>query len=891
MRGPSATGAEAMGVRRAAKLPPAGLAGLDPSLSRIIDARWHLLDTGPRLAEAGIRPVGTILCVHGNPTWSYFFRELANADLDIDGAHWRVIAVDHLEMGFSARDGGPHPLARRVSELGELTELLDLDGPVITFGHDWGGAVSLGWAIDHPDSLAAVMLFNTAVHQPEGVPIPAPLRLALTTLRQSTVLTPGFLETTLSLARPALSAEVRDGYRAPYRSAADRAGIGGFVADIPVDAAHESFAELDRIATGVGELEVPALILWGPRDPIFGDRYLDDLIDRMPHAAVHRFENAGHLIAEDIDYVAAVKKWLPALQQPAITEMVEGAGDSVGTGAGTLHESPTVTVPLWKHLDDLVGSDATALVEMAPPGGGGPRRVSWRLLARRVAELAVGFRAFGIHPGDRVSLLIPPGADLTAVLYACLRIGAIPVVADAGLGVRGLTRAVRGAWPDHIIGQVPGLTLARSLSWPGQRFSTAGLPKISRIALDVAASLGEVATVGRELLSRGEHVPAPPHPESVAAILFTSGSTGPAKGVVYTHEQLAALCRVLGAHYAIAPGTPLVAGFAPFALLGPALGATSVTPEMNVTAPKTLTARAIAAAIAAAGDSAVVFLSPAALTNVVATASALHDSDRTALESVRVFLSAGAPVAPSLLAAAGELMPNAVPHTPYGMTEALLLTDATLDTIRACADSDSGVCVGTPVAGVSVRISPLDTAGASTGALTESPGVTGEIVVSAPHLKQGYDRLWLTDVEAARGTPAARWHRTGDVGHLDTEGRLFVEGRLPHVIVGPDAVLTPVAIEQRVQRIAEVERAAAVGVGPRGTQQLVIIIETEPSSAVALATPGLAALVRTAAAHPVAAVITVPKLPTDIRHNSKIDRARLSVWAEGILRGERMSRP
>ena len=141
MRGPSATGAEAMGVRRAAKLPPAGLVGLDPSLSRIIDARWHLLDTGPRLAEAGIRPVGTILCVHGNPTWSYLFRELANADLDIDGAHWRVIAVDHLEMGFSARDGGPHPLARRVSELGELTELLDLDGPVITFGHDWGGAV------------------------------------------------------------------------------------------------------------------------------------------------------------------------------------------------------------------------------------------------------------------------------------------------------------------------------------------------------------------------------------------------------------------------------------------------------------------------------------------------------------------------------------------------------------------------------------------------------------------------------------------------------------------------------------------------------------------------------------------------------------------------------
>lgn len=883
-------------ARRPATLPPAGLDGLDPSLSRIIDGRWHVLDTGPRLDRAGIRPVATILCVHGNPTWSYLWRKLAAADLDVDGSHFRVVAVDQLEMGYSARDGGHHPLARRVAELGELTDLLELDGPVITFGHDWGGVVSLGWAIDHRESLAAVMLLNTAVHQPDDVPIPAPLRLALKTLRQSTIQTPGFLETTLSLARPALRPGVRDGYRAPYRTAADRAGVGGFVADIPVDASHESFAELNRIARGVESLDVPTLMLWGPRDPIFSDRYLDDLVDRMPHADVHRFENAGHLIAEDVDYVSAVMAWLGGLDTGAErpTRPAEEVDGRVGR---TLpYRDPAPSIPLWHNLDELADSDDTALVEMAPPGGGGRRRVSWRLLSRRVRELAAGLTAFGVAPGDRVSLLVPPGADLTAVLYACLRIGAIPVVADAGLGVRGMSRAVRGAWPDHIIGALPGLTLARSLSWPGQRFSTAAFPGISRKALDVTASLGEVATVGRQLLADGETNPAGPHPDATAAILFTSGSTGPAKGVVYTHRQISALCSVLGRQYGIEVGTPLVAGFAPFALLGPALGATSVTPDMNVTSPKTLTALAVAAAINAAGESSVVFLSPAALTNVVATASQLESADHETLASVRVFLSAGAPVAPSLLAAAGDLMPNAEPHTPYGMTESLLLTDATLATIQQAAiqhagDSAGGVCVGTPVAGVTVRISALDETGAAVGELSDTSGITGEIVVSAPHLKNNYDRLWLTDRESVRATGQGRWHRTGDVGHLDADGRLFVEGRLPHVIVTAFGVLTPVAIEHRIQQIAEIDRAAAVGVGPRGTQQLVAVVETEPSSAVGLATPGLAALVRTAAGLPVAAVITVPRLPTDIRHNSKIDRTALARWAEGILRGERMTRP
>jgi acyl-CoA synthetase (AMP-forming)/AMP-acid ligase II/pimeloyl-ACP methyl ester carboxylesterase len=893
-----------------ASIPPSGLPGLDPAWSRIVDVpesgsgtvhAWHLLDNGDQLAALGVEPVGTVLCVHGNPTWSYLWRNLVAQATDAaqaGGPAWRVIAVDQLDMGFSERTGTTRPLARRVRDLDDLTGTLGLTGPVLTFGHDWGGVVSLGWAVDHPELLAGVMLLNTAIHQDDNEAIPAPLRLALApgVLTTGTVLTTAFLDTTLALGHPALPAAVKNAYRAPYRSPARRGGIGGFVADIPVDAGHDSHAELERISSGVRTLSVPALMLWGPRDPIFSDRYLDDLIERLPHAQVHRFEGAGHLIVEDVDYAAAALSWLATRQADPAEPPVESPPaesppvESPPVADASAGDAPAR--PLWHYLDELRDSSETALVDMAPGSGAEPRVVTWRLLSRRVREIAAGLHQVGVRKGDRVSLLVPPSADLTAVLYACIRLGAVVVVADAGLGLAGLTRAVRGARPDHVIGALPGLMAARALGWPGQKISTTRLPAPSRRALGVSYALADLISLGRD-----EELPDPPRPEDVAAVLFTSGSTGPAKGVVYTHGQLAAVSRALHAQYGVGRGTGLVAGFAPFALLGPALGARSVTPDMDVTAPKTLTATAVAEAVAAI-DATVVFLSPAALANVVTTQGDLGPAEHDALARVRSFLSAGAPVSEPLLAAAAALMPNASAHTPYGMTEGLLMTDITLEGIRAASRDDTagrpgGVCVGAPTATTRVLISALDETGAAVGALSDAPGVTGEIVVSAPHVKDHYDKLWLTDLAANRAVTAGeRWHRTGDVGHLDAAGRLWVEGRLPHVITTASGVLTPVGPEIAASALAGVSRAAAVGVGPAGSQQLVMVVETVPPAArVGLAGPALAEDVRMVAGHPVAAVLVVPQLPTDIRHNSKIDRSRLAGWAHGILTGARLTRP
>lgn len=883
--------------------PPPGLPGLDLRFSRIAAVpgrgadegrirNWHYLDTGEALAETGAPIEGTILAVHGNPTWSYLWRSLVAQSVEAageGGPAWRVVAVDQLEMGFSERTDVDRPLAQRVAELAAFTDAVGLDGPVVTLGHDWGGVVSLGWAVDHPSKTVGVMLLNTAVHQPVGTPIPAPLRIARArgVLAASTVRSAAFLRATLALASPALDPAVKDAYLAPYRSAARRRGIGTFVADIPVDPTHRSFAELARIAAGVESLRVPALMLWGPEDPIFGDRYLDDLIHRMPHADVHRFEGAGHLIAEERPYADAVLAWLSDRVGPGGTPARTGERATPAPSDAP----PADFTPLWQRLEERRHDEAIAVVDMSARGG--PRRVTWPQLDDRVRRIASGLAAIGVRKGQRVSLLVRPGPTLTAVVYACLRIGAIVVVADAGLGVEGLSRAVRGARPDVVIGETRALVAARGLRWPGTRISTARLPGATRAALGVSYHLGQIVALGD-----GIALPAPPDADDEAAVLFTSGSTGPAKGVVYTHRQLCALRDVLASHFDVGGDTGLVTGFAPFALLGPALGTRSVTPDMDVSSPRTLTATAVAAAVRES-RAGIVFLSPAAILNVVATAGQLTAQDREALAGVRTFLSTGAPIGAQLLASVAELMPNATPHTPYGMTECLLVTDVTLDGIRAAASApDAGVCVGSPIGENRVLISALDEEGAATGAASAQPGVLGEILVSAPHLKSHYDRLWLTDRAAERATPVGtgagpdRWHRTGDVGHLDAEGRLWVEGRMPHVLVTATGPIAPVGAEQDVETVPAVRRAAVVGVGPAGLRQAVAVVETVPAAA----RPGLAdaevtRAVRASTQLPLVAVLEVPRLPTDIRHNSKIDRTRLSEWAERVLAGRRPTAP
>ena len=844
--------------------------GVDPRWSRTVivaDAagathRWHVLDNG---AEPTI---GTLLCVHGNPTWSYLWRRMLAAA----PTGWRVIAPDHLGMGFSDRPDAPRTLAQRIDDLGRLTTELGVTGPVVTLGHDWGGAISLGWALAHREQLLGVVLGNTAVAQPPGDRGPFLIRLAHVPLLREIgcVRTRIFVWATSALSRPALPREVRRGLAAPYPSAPRRRAIGEFVADIPFAADHPSYPTVSAVAEGIRSLDVPALLLWGPRDPVFGEKYLADLRTRLPQAQLHRYEGASHLVTEDApQYADAVAAWLD--------DTVNGTGGPGGRDDAAAPTSPTQDM-LWSALERRAEDPTPAIVDV------GGATVSWAELHQRVRDLAAGMAAAGVRPGDRIGLLVEPSSELTVAVYAAWRAGAVIVVADKGLGFPGMRRALRSAAVDHVIGAPAGLAAARLMGLPGSRIAVGAIAAAPRRALGVEHTLEELTSLGRSAAD-----PPPPTPDQECAVLFTSGSTGPAKGVLYRHAQASAQLELLRATYGLTAQDRLVAAFAPFALLGPALGIGSTVPDIDVTAPATLTAGALADAVAA-GDATIVFASPAALRNVDATAAALTAEQRSALAAVRLCMSAGAPVPTALLTSLQPVLPNAAFHTPYGMTEALPVTDVSLDELRR-AGAGNGVCVGAPVATAQVAISPLTPLGAAEGDLTSEPFCTGEISVRAPHVKDRYDALWATERASSR---QPGWHRTGDVGHLDDHGRLWVEGRLDHVITTAQGVVTPVAVEQRVEQLDQVHMAATVGIGPPGAQVLavVVVLADAPRGAgrrrsrrLRLAPPSLADAVRAAAATEVTAVLTAPALPVDIRHGSKIDRRAVSSRAARFLAG------
>ncbi|MFX4270669.1 alpha/beta fold hydrolase [Propionibacteriaceae bacterium Y1685] len=861
-------------------LPYETLPGIDPAWSRWVTApdadginrRWHLLETGH--AERG-----TMLLVHGNPTWSYLWRRF----LSEARPGWRVIAVDQLGMGWSDHPHGsleqPRGLAARLDDLDHLTHelgLLDSDTPVVAVGHDWGGIIAAGWAGRHAAQLGGLVLANTAVAHDFSDGLPPALRLARhpALLKATTVDTALFVRAATAVSSPRPEPRIRDAFAAPYRTSAERTFVGQFVADIPLEDDHPSRSALDDVAAGLSTLDVPALLLRGPRDPVFGEEHLRDLRRRLPHADVQRYEGAGHLVVEDAPAAAAdVWDWVadrveaiaaPAPAPPAVPDFAVGRSE----------------LP-WARLVERAAETPDALA-VAEVGTG--RRITFAALESQVEARARGLRAAGVAPGDRVALLVPPGIDLTLVVYACWRAGAVIVVADKGLGLSGMGRALRGAGPAHVIGQTSGLVAARGMRVPGQRILVGRASAAARRLIGDHQDLDQLADNSADEPPMDVTITG----DAECAVLFTSGATGPSKGVVYRVDALRTMIGHIGAAYRLGPEDTLVAAFAPFALYGPALGIGSVVPDVDVTRPASLTAVALADAVGAA-DATAVFASPAALRGVLATAEDLTVDHRQQLSRVRLLLSAGAPVPASLLRELGDVLPHATAHTPYGMTEALPVADISLSEITEAeewTDTQAGVCVGRPLAEVQVRIDPFEG-----DELTERPGVSGEILVRGAHVKDRYDQLWRAQRDSA---DVPGWHRTGDVGHLDDHGRLWVEGRAVHVVHTDHGPVTPVAIERAVEEIVGVRTACVAGVGPQGAQQVVVVVVLDDDhrrfASGVVAPTELTDRVRERVTTPVAAVLVSGAVPVDIRHESKIDRSAVSRWATRVLAGERAGR-
>jgi acyl-CoA synthetase (AMP-forming)/AMP-acid ligase II len=692
----------------------------------------------------------------------------------------------------------------------------------------------MGYAVAHPDRVAGLVLSNTGIAVPHNRRAPLLIRLAAASgvHRLVTKDSSLFVRGTPFLPGRGISQLQRTALALPYRRRSRRSGVADFVADAPLTARHSSAQDIAEVAENVSALTVPVRLVWGSRDPVFNDDFAHDLMSRFQNVALHRIADSGHLTVLEVSVAPFV--------EAAIKESQEK------TQLQFLHSEQSDDSTLWSQIDHWVNTDDVAITDAAANVS-----ITRPDFAARVATYAEALHHRGVLRGERIAVLVPPSVDLIAVVYACWRIGAIAVIADRGLGLKGLKSAIRASRVSHVIGPVKAIAAARLLRWA---------PRASMIPLSALAS--------SPVVKKLEFVRAPePSADDLAAVLFTSGATGPAKGVRYTHRQLYAQRDALQKTYNITSADTFVAAFAPFALYGPALGIATGLADMDVTSPGTLTAAALDDACRRVGAT-MVFASPAALANVVKTAT----TDMAHLRSVRLVMSAGAPVPIQTLQEVSVLCPNAELHTPYGMTEALPVADVSLSDL-ARIGSGRGVCVGKPVIGCDVRIDHD----------------TSELLVSAPWMSAGYDALWLTQHNARpvviTDGHTVTWHRTGDVGHIDGEGNVWIEGRMVHVIHSARGSITPVPLEIAAEALPNVVRAAAVGVGPTDVQQIVMVVETVNGTE-GPADTELTLAVRVALAPlTIASVWITKRLPVDIRHNSKIDRTAVSQNMTKILSG------
>lgn len=515
---------------------------------------------------------------------------------------------------------------------------------------------------------------------------------------------------------------------------------------------------------------------------------------------------------------------------------------------------------------------------------------SFATLTARVSAMATGLRMLGVADGVRTVLLVPPGDDFVVCTFALLAAGAVPVLVDPGIGVARIRRALAAVDAGAVVGSPRAHAARALLRWaPSATVQVvtdmpARLPQVGgTIALPAVERMGRRTTADIADAARWRARP----PGAEAAILFTSGSTGSPKGVVYRHRNFDAQLGMLRDTYRLDATRTVVATFAPFALFGPALGMTTVLPDMDFTRPAATEPAALSALIHRTRAD-VLFASPALLA-VLADHATPADAQ---LSGVRLVLSAGAPVpTPVVRQTTASLTPAAVIATPYGMTEALPVSTIGGDELLATADADppnGGVCVGRPVTGTAVTV--IAVVDGPVPELTPNhevaPGAVGEIVVAGPQVTDDYLARPDATAHAKTSWHGRDAHRTGDLGWRDDGGRLWYCGRVVHRVTGDDGPLHPLPVEQLVLGHPDVRRAALVAVA--GAPVLIVQPSQRWSAAAAPWRPARRAallsqlrtrLERTAQGRQVRHVLLRRRFPVDARHNAKIGYEQLARWA------------
>jgi acyl-CoA synthetase (AMP-forming)/AMP-acid ligase II len=516
----------------------------------------------------------------------------------------------------------------------------------------------------------------------------------------------------------------------------------------------------------------------------------------------------------------------------------------------------------------------------------GPQQ-TFRQLNDDSDRLARGLMKMGITRGMRTVLMVPPSRDLYALTFALFKVGAVVVLIDPGMGVKNLGICIAEAEPEAFVG-VRKAHLARIILGWGKKTIRHRVTVGPRLFWG-GWSLSRVRREGE----RGDPVLATTTADETAAILFTSGSTGVAKGAVYTHGIFAAQLGYLKSLYGIEPGEVDLPTFPLFGLFGPALGMSASIPYMDFTRPGLATPQFIAGDVRSAKVTNL-FGSPALLRRVFFDKQTKPDDFKT----LRRVLSAGAPVSAEVIRKVVELLPPGVQvHTPYGATEALPVatigSDEILGETAALTAKGMGVCVGRPVPGMDARIIRVSDEPIPTWSddLVVPQGEIGEVAVRGPVVTKAYynrpDSTALHKIHDGNDT----WHRMGDLGYLDALGRLWFCGRKSQRVITKLGTFYTMCTEGVFNAHPLVFRTALVGVDRGNGVEPELCVEIDPELPRAQR-PDRDGASRQRFLRELAELGTQSShssavrrfhlhraFPVDVRHNAKIFREKLAVWA------------
>lgn len=499
-------------------------------------------------------------------------------------------------------------------------------------------------------------------------------------------------------------------------------------------------------------------------------------------------------------------------------------------------------------------------------------------LERDSDRIAHGLVDIGITRGNRTVLMVKPSLEFFTLIFALFKVGAVPVVVDPGMGVRRMAMCLTSTRPHAFIG-IPAAHIFRTIF--RRRFDTVKTwVTVGRRWFWGGSRLNQLLDASRKKFRTAETLR-----DDTAAILFTTGSTGPAKGAIYTHGNFAAQLEQIRNHLEFGDDEIDLSTFPLFALFYPALGITAVIPDMDPTRPARVNPERILEAIGNQGVTNM-FASPALLNRV----GRYGEKHNIKLPSLRRVISAGAPVSAGIIERFGRMLcGGAEIHTPYGATEAVPIISITsgeiLKETRNLTDAGFGICVGRPIGDISIRLiavsdRPIDT---WTGDLEVAPGEIGEICVQGALVSRGYHDNPLADRLAKIKDGDRFWHRMGDLGWRDKKGRIWFCGRKSHRVVTSGGTLYTIPCESIFNTHPRVLRSALVGVGNPPSQTPVIVVETVKSGPAPGKKRLKEELLKLASGHEITrridTVLFHRRFPVDIRHNSKIFREKLAVWA------------